>query len=118
MFQSPQWGDNSKEESSKLSMRYMSSFSPRNGEIILKVTTATLSDPPLTMFQSPQWGDNSKGEDSLFEIWLYRFQSPQWGDNSKECVNGFLLHLWDGFSPRNGEIILKVDFKFVQFREV
>ena len=35
MFQSPQWGDNSKEDINILDAR-VARFSPRNGEIILK----------------------------------------------------------------------------------
>ena len=37
-----------------------------------------------------------------------RFQSPQWGDNSKESVQCEAYNGGKGFSPRNGEIILKV----------
>ena len=33
--------------------------------------------------------------------------SPQWGSNSKECNLTFFIILSLGFSPRNGEIILK-----------
>ena len=59
-----------------------------------------------SMFQSPQWGDNSKVEiaRACMNSWL--FQSPQWGDNSKEvrCSSDEEVY---GFSPRNGEIILK-----------
>ena len=37
----------------------MQSFSPRNGEVILKSTV--ISELPLSFsFQSPQWGSNSK----------------------------------------------------------
>ena len=58
MFQSPQWGDNSK--GVKL-------FRERN---------------PLS-FQSPQWGDNSKAVEEARLEKARKFQSPQWGDNSK-----------------------------------
>ena len=59
LFQSPQWGDNSKGCSSALSMA-------------------------LNWFQSPQWGDNSKVGGMDFDIDEVAFQSPQWGDNSKD----------------------------------
>ena len=82
-----------------------SSFSPRNGEIILKERMRLLSIS-LDAFQSPQWGDNSKGGKPIQEAVTKRFsprngeiilkarakrwwptgttfQSPQWGDNSK-----------------------------------
>ena len=36
------------------------------------------------------------------------FQSPQWGSNSKVTVRVKSLE-YNGFSPRNGEVILKVD---------
>ena len=35
------------------------------------------------------------------------FQSPQWGSNSKEACEVFNLGGKMGFSPRNGEVILK-----------
>ena len=93
-----------------------SSFSPRNGEIILKPHNITLTHLHL-LFQSPQWGNNSKEALLYPSAHTKTFQSPQWGNNSKAV--GFCVLNWDAsFSPRNGEIILKVDFKFVQFREV
>ena len=36
------------------------SFSPRNGEVILKMKDSSKSELLLS-FQSPQWGSNSKG---------------------------------------------------------
>ena len=58
MFQSPQWGSNSKEGTF---------YAVKN----------------VLAFQSPQWGSNSKvlKEDVLCNTHL--FQSPQWGSNSK-----------------------------------
>ena len=61
------------------------SFSPRNGEVILKIIgTPTMKNVwrPRT-FQSPQWGDNSKEIRILVPAEMSAFQSPQWGDNSK-----------------------------------
>ena len=53
------------------------SFSPRNGEMILK---KEYLDPLLAYntFQSPQWGDNSK--EHRFHLYhaANAFQSPQW----------------------------------------
>ena len=57
-FQSPQWGDNSKVKILGAPAA-PNRFSPRNGEIILKVTNNS-SHKTLVQFQSPQWGDNSK----------------------------------------------------------
>ena len=58
------------------------SFSPRNGEVILKVyytQVVVKSD----QFQSPQWGSNSKEYGIPYGPKNLRFQSPQWGSNSK-----------------------------------
>ena len=63
-------------------------FSPRNGEIILKVAVQFRTFLN-NLFQSPQWGDNSKGRPMNLDDAEYWFQSPQWGDNSK--VNGEVL---------------------------
>ena len=84
MFQSPQWGDNSKAGSTSNVVNIYIRFSPRNGEIILKVTNNS-SHKTLVQFQSPQWGDNSKAPISYSES-----------------------RLEIRFSPRNGEIILKL----------
>ena len=84
MFQSPQWGDNSKVEELEKEMEF-------------------------DLFQSPQWGDNSKGngnfEESL-EIDV-RF-SPRNGEIILKSLTQFLDRAREGFSPRNGEIILKL----------
>ena len=45
-------------------------------------------------FQSPQWGSNSKGE------------KPNWFDSINQC-----------FSPRNGEVILKLQGSHVMTSE-
>ena len=60
LFQSPQWGSNSKADFLKEYDR-LSSFSPRNGEVILKYYIAPRLGQ-IMKFQSPQWGSNSKGE--------------------------------------------------------
>ena len=62
------------------------------------------------MFQSPQWGNNSKGQKTrayALAILMAMFQSPQWGNNSKDSDEFNDLRNQFGFSPRNGEIILK-----------
>ena len=79
---SPQWGSNSKDNIKEDSGLELGSFSPRNGEVILKWQ----STGPLTM-------------DTMF-------QSPQWGSNSKAGQYA-ILGQPSGFSPRNGEVILK-----------
>ena len=107
MFQSPQWGSNPKEQQKFKSCRIGSSFSPRNGEVILKAL-ATLTSAATAAFQSPQWGSNPKGVYHQPEMVLVVFQSPQWGSNPKvpyiprNEVGGLVR-----FSPRNGEVILK-----------
>ncbi len=40
-------------------------------------------------------------------IELHEFQSPQWGDNSKAVITWSDTKQPKGFSPRNGEAILK-----------
>ena len=59
MFQSPQWGSNSKGAN----------------ELCKKLE--------LIEFQSPQWGSNSKDSYAKKRRYRYWFQSPQWGSNSK-----------------------------------
>ena len=60
----------------------------------------------IRTFQSPQWGSNSKVLGAIYGSWSYMFQSPQWGSNSK--VEKYSQEFKDaGFSPRNGEVILK-----------
>ena len=54
----PQWGSNSKDDSLSSIYDVNTSFSPRNGEVILKVTK--LANWQKRLFQSPQWGSNSK----------------------------------------------------------
>ena len=63
MFQSPQWEDNSKEDINILDAR-VARFSPRNGEIILKIENL-IDELIYNKFQSPQWGDNSKEMESI-----------------------------------------------------
>ena len=94
-FQSPQWGDNSKE--------------------VAAMTYICNKDK----FQSPQWGDNSKGRCFATScVQLKRFQSPQWGDNSKDRWRLILVPLPKCFSPHNGEIILKAMGLGLSFRKV
>ena len=104
-FQSPQWGSNSKEAESTAEVNAPNSFSPRNGEVILKCRIPIykwdcigfsprngevilkliilLSQNAYTLFQSPQWGSNSKGFNPSEFAKVNSFQSPQWGSNSK-----------------------------------
>ena len=62
----------------------VASFSPHNGEVILKAKEMSDLLIELHEFQSPQWGDNSKEIRILVPAEMSAFQSPQWGDNSKE----------------------------------
>ena len=61
------------------------SFSPRNGVVILKKNIFDLELKFL--FQSPQWGSNSKDYVSRTINLPFKFQSPQWGSNSKGQQN-------------------------------
>ena len=67
------------------------------------------------MFQSPQWGDNSKDGVPFFKVCILEFQSPQWGDNSKVKMAAYIRKTISSFSPRNGEIILKVLVEVTEF---
>ena len=80
-FQSPQWGSNSKEENSFRDFEGQS-FSPLNGEVILK-SKDEQRKIVAERFQSPQWGSNSKAVETYFVEVPVSFQSPQWGSNSK-----------------------------------
>ena len=81
-------------------------FSPRNGEIILKIETLK-TNPESRRFQSPQWGNNSKVVTETVNDLAVEFQSPQWGNNSKVQFGFPNVAPTASFSPRNGEIILK-----------
>ena len=69
MFQSPQWGSNSKD---------------------------TRPDNAVTYneFQSPQWGSNSKDVQEKYKGFALEFQSPQWGSNSKVMKLVNLVSIW------------------------
>ena len=85
MFQSPQWGSNSKALAELNLIIGSASFSPRNGEVILKaVQFSTL----LNNFGfSPRNGEVIlKVLDFPFPVVNTSFQSPQWGSNSKGVV--------------------------------
>ena len=56
---------------------------------------------------SPQWGKCSKVSDCLFTVVLSTFQSPQWGKCSKDKNTTTFGVNMRGFSPRNGESVLK-----------
>ena len=62
MFQSPQWGNNSK------------------AALYAKLVGAK-------GFQSPQWGNNSKDFWQVRTNTGKGFQSPQWGNNSKGTLH-------------------------------
>ena len=82
MFQSPQWGSNSKVTgfSSRLLTKR---FSPRNGEVILKVGDS-ISNYIESCGFSPRNGEVIlKGVKHYPSMYLCAFQSPQWGSNSK-----------------------------------
>ena len=64
-----------------MGIKIKTSFSPRNGEVILKVIH--IKDSSFIKFQSPQWGSNSKDVEFQSNLYRSRFQSPQWGSNSK-----------------------------------
>ena len=80
-FQSPQWGSNSKVFVSIVFFA-CSSFSPRNGEVILKRIKLEMM------------------------VQLVRF-SPRNGEVILKDVQLIFFLLLAGFSPRNGEVILK-----------
>ena len=88
-----------------ISLKNLCGFSPRNGEVILKLGNFWL-EVSKDEFQSPQWGSNSKADFFLIMELICMFQSPQWGSNSKadEILTQATV---EGFSPRNGEVILK-----------
>ena len=69
------------------------------------------------LFQSPQWGSNSKANKKASRKLAKAFQSPQWGSNSKAVLNEPVAGDNTGFSPRNGEVILKTNkiFKITKF---
>ena len=81
VFQSPQWGSNSKADVDCENSPYRR-FSPRNGEVILKVA-GQMNLVYKLVFQSPQWGSNSKDIKYRSKNYSGLFQSPQWGSNSK-----------------------------------
>ena len=82
MFQSPQWGSNSKEVSFYSHHNKNMSFSPRNGEVILKAPTCQ------GMWRQPCFSPRN-GEVILKEVSIRQIEEP------------------GRFSPRNGEVILK-----------
>ena|GEM_PF-5275429 len=82
VFQSPQWGSNSKAESLYSKPVICFRFSPRNGEVILKLLVVTVI--LLAASFSPRNG----------EVILKRSLATV---TSKDIC----------FSPRNGEVILK-----------
>ena len=105
VFQSPQWGSNSKVKLAFFGGEPLS-FSPRNGEVILKVEE-NQHNKRLAGF-SPRNGEVIlKNSISIIHSFLFWFQSPQWGSNSKEEICNGKDHMSMGFSPRNGEVILK-----------
>ena len=60
----------------------------------------------MRQFQSPQWGKCSKEYIEKETGVVAKFQSPQWGKCSKEA-KAALKAEQKGFSPRNGESVLK-----------
>ena len=84
MFQSPQWGSNSKVNgyTDKKGVYHHPFQSPQWGSNS-KVEGVMLKASCCTVFQSPQWGSNSKGRRCWPRVHARMFQSPQWGSNSK-----------------------------------
>ena len=82
-FQSPQWGDNSKVNKDELEKFRDARFSPRNGEIILKF-------------------------DYFRKSKIFQRFSPRNGEIILKIRHILLRIVWHSFSPRNGEIILKL----------
>ena len=81
LFQSPQWGSNSKDTA-----------------LILQLNVGT--------FQSPQWGSNSKANTNERIITLSDF-SPRNGEAILKYQPMSVEYKEVSFSPRNGEAILK-----------
>ena len=80
-------------------------FSPRNGEVILKMKLLKITIK-LLAFQSPQWGSNSKDDLSMSLNYSIRF-SPRNGEVILKANKKANRKLAKSFSPRNGEVILK-----------
>ena len=81
-FQSPQWGSNSKGVLSNAIATTTKSFSPRNGEVILKDFLKEYDR--LSSSFSPRNGEVIlKSKVPHVKFFIYTFQSPQWGSNSK-----------------------------------
>ena len=79
-------------------------FSPRNGEVILKEEDHNCPGLLVSMFQSPQWGSNSKVNTTKTTIMANgAFQSPQWGSNSKVKSLFFKARLWKVSVPAMGK---------------
>ena len=105
MFQSPQWGSNSKDGVMKAT-EFLGLFqSPQWGSNSKDRTPKGASW--MNGFQSPQWRNNSKVKPKNILDGFKLFQSPQWGNNSKAATKRNATPLSKCFSPLNGEIILK-----------
>ena len=83
VFQSPQWGSNSKVACAADEQEFKYRFSPRNGEVILKMEK-TICQWSYEICFSPRNGE------VILKLWktllhqrVHQFQSPQWGSNSK-----------------------------------
>ena len=82
-------------------------FSPRNGEVILKLSTRELVERAYQAFQSPQWGSNSK----VLALGLEACKGACFSPRNGEVILKFPLFQTAAgrscFSPHNGEVILK-----------
>ena len=106
MFQSPQWGSNSKEIVKRHDSTIAEFQSPQWGSNSKEYESEC--QKAISLFQSPQWGSNSKVTEALVPFGTTReFQSPQWGSNSKATSLLPIRLMPSRFSPRNGEVILK-----------
>ena len=61
------------------------------------------------MFQSPQWGSNSKVTIAKFKCFKDGF-SPRNGEVILKKLVNFSSYFKQSFSPRNGEVILKITY--------
>ena len=106
MFQSPQWGSNSKgnpqDTSSSISI---TGFSPRNGEVILKCAEARPTKKDLGF--SPRNGEVILKSNSTVAVSLSNCFSPRNGEVILKWRYELLEGYSKSFSPRNGEVILK-----------
>ncbi len=80
-----------------------------NGTVYhLRIDMCTMGKRLMLFCMAPQWGSNSKAVEFIKEMFLKLFQAPQWGSNSKVPIFQVGCAKQSCFSPRNGEVILKL----------